>query len=331
MIAQDPPQSWYAAVPFERLPARYIWWGVAIHTRQSYQTALNSYTNECAFRRTPPFPATVQSLASWVASLGHRRLQVKSIKSYITGVRSAQLDIGATRAELEVFHHPSLERLVNGIKRLQGEAGRRERRPITRPILLQMLALLNQDTLHGATFQAAFSLAFAAFLRIGEFTHSAAELNSDPSEFQEWHVTRGSIFLEKDWLELSLPASRTDPFRHGITITVAASHDAGCAVASLRHLFRRFPSRKTAPLFNTDTGFTRQFFTNTLRQILSDLGYTGHYAGHSFRRGAATWAKEMGLTDREIQLLVRWKSNSYLLYIDTSPAVILNASRRQQL
>lgn len=179
MIAQDPPQSWYAAVPFERLPARYIWWGVAIHTRQSYQTALNSYTNECAFRRTPPFPATVQSLASWVASLGHRRLQVKSIKSYITGVRSAQLDIGATRAELEVFHHPSLERLVNGIKRLQGEAGRRERRPITRPILLQMLALLNQDTLHGATFHAAFSLAFAAFLRIGEFTHSAALIQAN--------------------------------------------------------------------------------------------------------------------------------------------------------
>lgn len=200
MIAQDPPQSWYAAVPFERLPVRYIWWGVAIHTRQSYQTALNSYKNECAFRRTPPFPATVQSLASWVASLGHRRLQVKSIKSYITGVRSAQLDIGATRAELEVFHHPSLERLVNGIKRLQGEAGRRERRPITRPILLQMLALLNQDTLHGATFHAAFSLAFAAFLRIGEFTHSAAliQANSGMARYPRFYIPgkrlAGAIF-----------------------------------------------------------------------------------------------------------------------------------------
>lgn len=145
-----------------------------------------------------------------------------------------------------------------------------------------MLARLNQDTLHGATFHAAFCLAFAAFLRIGEFTHSAAELNSNSSEFQEWHITRGSIFLEKDWLELFLPASKTDPFRHGVTITVAASYDAGCAVASLHHLFWRFPFRKTAPLFNTNMGFTRQFFTNTLRQIFSDLGYTGNYAGHSF-------------------------------------------------
>lgn len=329
-MARDPPENWYKMVPFERLPARYIWWGLAITIRQSYQTALNSYTNECAFRYTPPFPTTVQLLASWVASLDRRRLQTRSIKSYITGVRFAQLDIGATQEELQVFRHPSLQRLVNGIKRLQGKVGRKEQQPIIRPILLKMLARFDQNILRGASFHAAFCLAFAAFLCIGKFTYSAAKLNIDLSEFQQWHVTRGSLFLGVDQVELSLPASKTDPFRQGVTITIATSNDADCAITSLRHLFQRFPLSKTALLFNTGVGFSQQLVTNTFCQVLLDLGYTGRYAGHFFRRGAATWAKEMGLTDHEIQLLGRWKSDTHLLYIDTSSKVILNASKRQQ-
>ena len=70
--------------------------------------------------------------------------------------------------------------------------------------------------------------------------------------------------------------------------------------------------------------------TETLRNSLKGLGLSGHYSGHSFRRGAATSAREAGLSDDEIQFLGRWKSDSYKLYIDSSPQYILNASRRHQ-
>ena len=76
--------------------------------------------------------------------------------------------------------------------------------------------------------------------------------------------------------------------------------------------------------------FTRELVVGQVRQILILLGVKGHYSGHSFRRGAATWAKEAGLTDHEIMLLGRWKSIAYRLYVDTHPERILAASRRHQ-
>ncbi len=78
-----------------------------------------------------PFLATAYSLADWVRRLSQRYLKTQTIKAYITGVFSTQLDIGARRAELENFHHPALQQIVTGIIKLQGEAGKRERCPIT--------------------------------------------------------------------------------------------------------------------------------------------------------------------------------------------------------
>lgn len=85
------------------------------------------------------------------------------------GVCSTQLDKGATLAELEIFHHPASERNLIGMKKFHGEAGRNKRFPIIRPILLRLLAQLDQTSLEGATLHAVYFLAFAAFLQVGEF------------------------------------------------------------------------------------------------------------------------------------------------------------------
>lgn len=135
--------------------------------------------------------------------------------------------------------------------------------------------------------------------------------------------------LFEDHLELTLPASKTDPFRRGITLIIAASGDIACPVRALRHLFR-WETSSDSPLFQLDGAFTRETVTSQLRELLTLLGVQGHYSGHSFRRGAATSAREAGLTIEEIQLLGRWKSDSYRLYIVTHPARILAASRRHQ-
>ena len=113
--------------------------------------------------------------------------------------------------DLSVFHSPRLQRVIAGLRRMRGEAGTRERRPITKDLLLQVLPHFNRSTREGATLHAAFCLAFAAFLRGGEFTYTARDLESP--EFSKWFLTRRSVTLHKDHLELTLPASKTDPFR----------------------------------------------------------------------------------------------------------------------
>lgn len=231
---------------------------------------------------------------------------------------------------LDVFHSPQLERIVAGIRRLRGEAGTKERRPLTKDILMQLLSQLDQSTREGATYYASFCLAFAAFLRIGEFTYSTSDRQDD--DFSKWFLTRRSVRLYDNYLELTLPASKTDPFRQGITLTIAAINDEACPVQALRHLFQKWPATSTSPLFEEPKkgDFTRDTVTTVLRLMLRSAGIEGHYSGHSFRRGAATSAREAGLSDEEIQLLGRWKSDSYRLYIVTHPARILAASRRHQ-
>ncbi len=106
-----------------------------------------------------------------MASLSTQRLKAKTVKSYLTGVRSAYVDIGFD--DLSMFYSAQLERIIAGIRRLHGEANTKERCPITKDVLLRILVLFNRSTRLGATLYVSFYLAFAAFLRVGEFTYTA--------------------------------------------------------------------------------------------------------------------------------------------------------------
>ena len=68
------------------------------------------------------------------------------------------------------FHQPVLDRIIAGIKRMHGEPEKRERLPITRDVLIKLLRKLDTTNEVQATLHAAYSIAFAAFLRAGEFT-----------------------------------------------------------------------------------------------------------------------------------------------------------------
>ncbi len=66
-----------------------------------------------------------------------------------------------------------------------------------------------------------------------------------------------------------------------------------------------------------------------VRKALAAAGYVGaHYAGHSFRIGAATTAATQGLQDSLIKTLGRWESAAYTLYIRTPPEVVLCRAAR---
>ena len=102
---------------------------------------------------------------------------------------------------------------------------------------------------------AAFCLAFAGFLRAGEFTYTAHDLSE--VDFHKWFLTRRSVRFHDGYIKLTLPASKTDPFRQGVTITVTATGDEAYTVTALRRLFRDWPALLSAPLFQIGGSFTR--------------------------------------------------------------------------
>ena len=65
---------------------------------------------------------------------------------------------------------------------------------------------------------------------------------------------------------------------------------------------------------------TRQIFSDALDGLLDELHFKKeNFNTHSFHIGATTSAKAANISDTHIQMLGRWKSNAYKLYIQTPP------------
>ncbi len=61
---------------------------------------------------------------------------------------------------------------------------------------------------------------------------------------------------------------------------------------------------------NDGSPLTRDGFVRQIRLIPSEVGLdASEYAGHSFRRGAATTAALAGIPDHVIKMLGRWESD----------------------
>lgn len=263
----------------------------------------------------------------WAAELAGQ-VRAKDIKKRLSSLRSYHVDMGF---DIDVFRNQQLDQVVRGIKRLIPDPDRRERTPITREILVRLLNSLDPSTPKGRLLRAAFSLAFAGFLRSGELTYEAEDMRNP--DFPSWNITRASIQFDPEghFMLLLLPASKTDPFRLGVTITIARSPlDPLCAVRLMAsYLQNTSPADPRTPLFIRAGGapFTRVFLVQEVQRLALANGIAGNFTGHSFRRGAATWASRQGLGSDQVQKLGRWKSAAYQLYIDTTEQDKLALSR----
>jgi hypothetical protein len=118
---------------------------------------------------------------------------------------------------------------------------------------------------------------------------------------------------------LNLPASKTDPFRQGVTITI--SHDINnifCPVQTMIYYLSNFPpTSMLSPLFTRQdkSAFTREYIIFVLQDLAIRAGQSGHFTGHSFRCGAAFWVALQGIPESDIKSLGRWKSDAVQRYI----------------
>ncbi|KZP23107.1 hypothetical protein FIBSPDRAFT_952190 [Athelia psychrophila] len=124
-----------------------------------------------------------------------------------------------------------------------------------------------------------------------------------------------------------LISRETDPFRKGVSITVAAAPGCpSCPVVALKLFLADNPRESEAPLFQNPDGtvLSHASFIATVRKALLDAGCDPSlYAGHSFCRGAASAAATAGFADHEIQLLGCWCSDTYKLYIEADRSRII--------
>jgi len=256
------------------------------------------------------------------------------MKLYLAGIKSYQRDLGI---DCSAFGDPRLELTIQGFKTDHSEPERRQRSPLIRPHLLSILRHLQSCEYDNIVLRAAFTLAFAALLWVGEFTYREVDKELGDS-FARWYLPKRSIRVAGDGtnMELTIPASKTDPFRKGITFAIAATHDEGCPVPAMKQLQANDHHRSPhAPLFCVGThsqqAFMREHVVQKLQQLATIAGLRqDKWNGHSFRRGAATWAAQVGISEAEIQTLGRWRSDAYKVYIEYTSEERVSLSRRFQ-
>ena len=156
--------------------------------------------------------------------------------------------------------------------------------------------------------------AFFGFLSSSEFTVlKEQDYNCDA------HLAHADVAIDckknPQILQLHIKQSKTDPFRKGVKLSFGRTNHAVCPVSAIL----AYLAVKGGPLFLTQQGkpLTRHYFSSALTTILGLP--VQKFNTHSFRIGAATSAKQANISDSNIQMLGRWRSDTYKRYIHMFP------------
>lgn len=215
---------------------------------------------------------------------------------------------------------PKFEHVLRGIKKEQSKkkGGSKPRLPMTPDILLKLRSVWEQEpgNYDHIMLWAACCTCYFGFLRSGEIC-SPSDKDYDSST----HLSFADIAVDShddpSTIAITIKASKTDPYRQGVTVYLGATGSKLCPVKALL-AFISVRGDATGPLFQfaNKQVLTRERFVTHVRSALSKAGLNPDvYAGHSFRIGAATVAHENGIEDSTIMTLGRWKSNAYQRYI----------------
>ena len=236
----------------------------------------------------------------------------KTIRVYVSALRYFQIRAGLPDPSFSAF--PRLSYILKGIHGKKPDHLQKHRLPITLHILKQLHGVWSESpSFNNAMLWAACNLGFFGFLRAGEFTLTA---NSNTYLMSPKDITVDS-HTNPQLLTIHLRHSKTDPFGAGCFIYLGRTNTFPCPVAAiLSYLAMRPQSQGPLFIFEDGAPLTRANLVTHLRGALSQAGIdASHYAGHSFRIGAATAAAQAGYSDSFIQALGRWKSAAFhLLY-----------------
>lgn len=274
-------------------------------TRKLYVLALKEfvqYTSSVSNVTSLSEPASVLQVLRFVTLLHLRGLAVPSIRSKLSAIAYwHQLNGWANPTA-----HFSVRKCLLGISNVASPS-LRVRGPVTPTLLVSIMHGLDavlSSPYDRLLFRAVFLMAFFAFLRLGEYTHSRHNLRKD-----DVRLMRSAIKLRFS----SFKFSRGQVAE----ILLPSFHTQLCPVEAFRSYMCLRPSAAVY-CFVDDLGLPLKAsrVRAVLRGISEVLGLAhGFIAPHSFRIGAATAAAAVGIPDNQIMRMGRWSSPAFQKYI----------------
>ena len=195
-------------------------------------------------------PVTHNVLAKWIA-FELESNKITTVKQYVSVLRSKHIDKGLP---VTVFSELSIARIFTGARCLHGTPPIRERREITKDILLQMLTHIDSSSFNGLNIYTAFCVAFAGFLRPGKLTWDTW----DHAKSHASHICRNqstsqptaSSYTSRSPRVINLAKGQTSRYRSQMTLLAQSRPSAISLTCTCLLLLTLYSRASLAPSTN---------------------------------------------------------------------------------
>ena len=284
-------------------------------TKRTYSTHRDTYLRFCHFMNIPSVPASTHGICLYAAYLA-RTLKFSSIKQYLGIIGLMHKEFGLPNP---LIGNWQLSSLLTGVKRVCGN-DLKQKLPINFDILRGIHSQLNLTYSVDAAFWAICLVAF-----FGMFRKSHLLISNNGSFDPAKQLTKGDFSFIPGGVLVRVRWSKTIQFRERV-VQIPLMQVPGslfCPVSAVAGAFSFTPNiPNDSQAFQwvhsslNIRPFTYGFFMNKLRSCLKKCGLHGmDFGSHSFRRGGASLAFQVGLPLELIKILGDWKSNAVLLYL----------------
>jgi hypothetical protein len=295
----------------------------AVSTVKTYKSQTTAFLKFCLHYGLQSLPASQDTLCAYLSFLS-RSLSPSSIKGYLNAVRLLHIESGLPNP---LSQNWEISMIQKGISRLMG-APPKQTLPMTIPMLLALYGTLSGSPSDKAYWTGCL-IAFYGFLRKSTLLPASSEL------------TQGKFIARIDLVDLTLSSfsvlirfSKTIQFGQRIlSLPYVSCVDLRlCLVRALLTHLGSSPLAAARPLFNYFEGglekhFSNAFFMYRLHAGLRSTGFpASEVSCHSFRRGGASLAYEVGLSATDIKQRGDWRSNAFEHYLTVGRTSTLNSA-----
>ena len=287
-------------------------------TYSNLRTQFKAYILFCSYFKLRSLPASLDTLCLYVQFLS-RTLTPPSIRNYLSGVKLYHLFSGQ---EYQFSKEFVLSLALRGISRTALHTPCRAP-PVTPDLLLRISRTLDHiNDPFECTIFCAFLFTFFLMARVANIVPKSSK-KFDPAR----DLTRGDVLVGPHGLIITFKCTKTIQFgERRLHIPLLSIPDSPlCPVSAYARMVKLVPASSQHPLFVVPMGtrlhtITSSRFISEFRKSLRNAGVVAptSYRGHSFRRGAASWAFSSGVPGELIQLYGDWASDAYKLYLEFS-------------
>lgn len=275
-------------------------------TQKAYISDFTIFSNWCQERLVTAIPATVETIAAYVADCREREIAASTLTRYLTSISQAH--------QLAGFDSPTnngqVRAVVKGFKRECGTA-QRKAKPLSFEQLIRVVNALG-SSIKGMRDAALLTVGWMAALRRSEIV----ALNRDDIE----SVDQGLV--------VHVRSSKTDQESEGYSIGIPFGSDKFCPVNVIRRWYTVAQIESGPLFFGVYRGASAKMFATKLkprkalndravvdiiRSSLEQAGYDSRgYSGHSLRAGFVTAIAALGVPSYAIRRHTRHRSQKVL-------------------